>query len=143
VAVVAVVATANVVGVLSRCRDAIVTRSAGAEHLGVVNRNSGLECGRAMAVLANVGGLHMRRTLARRGRAVVAADAVADDAGVIEYGRQPGRHGVAVVTLVIRRDMRRRLAGGLNAVVAAHTAAGQGRVIHERDDVPVRRDVTV
>lgn len=39
--------------------------------------------------------------------------------------------------------MRRGLAGGLNTIVAADTATGYGRVIHERDDRPVRCDVAV
>mgnify|MGYP001826764800 CR=1 FL=1 len=39
--------------------------------------------------------------------------------------------------------MRWRLAGCLYTVVAADTATGYGRVIHECDDRPVRGDVAV
>lgn len=44
----------------------------------------------AMAVLADVGGLHVQRSLAGRVSAIVTTEAVVDDIGMIEIRRHPG-----------------------------------------------------
>lgn len=96
-----------------------------------------------MAILADVACLDVSGAPTGGSSAVVAADAVTDDAGVIEQCRQPRRRIVAVVALVTGRDMSRRLAGRLSAIVAADAVAGQGRVVHKRDHSPTRSNVTV
>ena len=70
-------------------------------------------------------------------------DAIAHDAGVVEYRREPACCAVAVVTSVAGRNMSWRLAHRLYAVVATVAATRQGRMIHECDKVPAIRRVTV
>lgn len=55
----------------------------------------------AMAVFANVCCLHMERAFTCSARTIVAANAVSDDAGVVEDSREPGGNVVAVITLVV------------------------------------------
>ncbi len=89
-AVIAVIATGYVVYALAGCRNAIVTGSTGAEHLGVVNRRCRFEGRRAVAVLADAGRLHMRRALAGRRAAVMTADQFHNPAGRILPGPAHG-----------------------------------------------------
>ena len=55
---------------------------------------------------------------------------------MVEDRRNPRRICVAIVALIAARDMRRRLASRLNAVVATRTTPGHRRVIHISDDQP-------
>lgn len=79
---------------------AVVTGTACSKDLRVIDRCGRLESGRAVAVLAYIGGLNVRRTLASRRGTVVAAHAVSGNAGVIKYSGQPRAHSMAVVALV-------------------------------------------
>lgn len=81
--VVAGVAAGNVTLILAGRYDAVVTRAAAPEYLGVVNGSHGHECRRCMAVLADVGRTYVCRTLARCVSAVVARAAAADDLRVV------------------------------------------------------------
>lgn len=101
VAVVAVASAGDVVCALAGCRDAVVAGAAGAENLRVIDCGYGHKCHGTVTVFANIACLYVRRALARRGCAVVTTHTVTDYTGMVEDGRQPGRHGVAVVTLVI------------------------------------------
>lgn len=83
-----------------------------------------------MAVLADVAGADVGRTLARRLDPVVAADAVARDVYVVEIRGDPRRGRVAVVTGVATRDMRRILAGGDDAVMARAASAEHLQVVY-------------
>lgn len=100
-AVIAVVAAGNVICTLARCGDAVVTGSAGTEHLRVVYRCGWLKCDGAVTVFTHVGRLHVRRALANSRSTVVAAHAVPNDASMIEYRGNPGGNRVAVVTLIV------------------------------------------
>lgn len=86
-----------------------------------------------MAVLTNIGRHDMGGIFAGCGQTVVAARTVVDDIAVIKNRWQPCNGRVTVVTLLIRRNVRRRFAGGLDAIVATGATAGDGRVIHTRD----------
>ena len=86
--------------------------------------------GCAVAVLAHIRGLRVSRALARCVRAVVAADAVARDVGMIEIGRDPRVGGVAVVAGVAARDVRRVLPGGDRAVMAGETGSDDLQMIN-------------
>lgn len=101
-AVVAVASTRYVGRMLARCRDAVMTGAASAEHLCMVHCDRGLECRRAVAVFADIACLQMSRTLSGSARAIVAADAVSDNTGVIENRGEPGGNVMAVVALVTR-----------------------------------------
>ncbi len=99
--VVTIVAAGDVRRVFASCRHAIVSRAAGAQNLCMVNG----ECWRvghsAVAILANVGGLDVRWSLAGGCDAIVTGDAIANDAGVIEKGGQPTSNIMAIVALIV------------------------------------------
>jgi len=101
VAVVAIIPARDMRRVFTGRRSAIVAGAAGAQHLSVIDRRGRRKGDCAVAVLANIGGLHVCRALPCRGSTVVAAHAVSSDACVIEYGREPGAHSMAIVTLVV------------------------------------------
>ena len=72
----------------------------------------------------------MVRVLARGFSTVVAADAIAADANVIEVGRQPACGRVAIVTSNSNRNMGRVFARCCNAVMTGAAATEYLRVIH-------------
>ena len=74
---------------------------------------------------------------------VVAGNAIADNIGVIKNGGCPGGGVVAVIALFAGGDMRRRLAGGLHAVVARATVSRNRRVVHECNGTPCSGDMAV
>ncbi len=53
-----------------------------------------------MAIFADIGRLHVRRTFACRIEAVVTGEAVARDIAVVEHGRDPGRARMAIIAAV-------------------------------------------
>ena len=71
---------------------------------------------RAVAVLADVSGLHVRRTLACGVAAIVATRTIVNDVGMVEGRRCPCNGRMAVVAVVAATDMRRVLAGRCHAV---------------------------
>jgi len=109
----------------------------------VIDRDRGLECDGAVAVLADVTCLHVSRTLAGGSDAIVATDAVTGDTCVIEHGREPCGGAVAIVALIVGGNMTRRFSHRLDPIVAADTASCNRRVIHERDHCPIRCYVAV
>lgn len=82
-----------------------------------------------MAVLADVGRRDMRRVFAGRVGAIVAANAIARDVGVIKICREPGDRCMAIVAVVAACDVCRVLARSCIAVVACIAAAKHLRVI--------------
>ena len=97
--------------------------TASPDDLAVVDSHHRCENVRGVTILAHVSRLDMRRILAGRLRAVVAAHAVASDIDVIEVRRQPANAAVAVVAGVAAGDMGRILAGSLGTVVATEAIA--------------------
>jgi len=101
------------------CRDeAIMAGAASADYLGVVHSESWNPDVGIMAVFANIRCQNVRRVLASRFDAVVAAYAIAGDADVIEIRRQPTDCRMAVIAIIAARDMRWMLACGRRAVMA-------------------------
>ena len=143
VAVVAVVASADMRRVLAGRHDAVVAAAARADDLRVVDGKCRYPAGRAVAVLAKIRRLDVFGVLARRIEAVVAAGTAAGNPGVVEYDRDPGRAGVAVVALFARLRMPRWLAGGDDTVVTGATAAFGRGVVHVGDRAPGCRRVAV
>ena len=90
VTVIAVVAAVEVCRMFARRNEAIVTRTATAVDLCVVNGERRYPGIRVMAVLTNVACLHVGQTLAGCLDTVVATVAVARNVQMIEIGRQPG-----------------------------------------------------
>lgn len=89
---------------------------------------------RAVAILTNIGGLHVSGALAGRSKAIMAANAITHDPEVVKNGRQPRRCIMAIVALIVGRYMARSFTRGLHAIVAVRTIAGDRCVIHEGDD---------
>lgn len=131
--VVAVVATCNVGRILSGCGYAIVAGAARAQNLGMVNRIGGHKYIRVVTIFANIGGLYMCQSLAHGSNAVMAAEAVANNADVIEVCRPPRNRGVAVVAGIATSNMGRSLTRGNGAIVAGVARADDLRVIHPED----------
>ena len=88
-AVVAVVAAGNVGRVLACGGVAVMAGETGAKDLRVIDHVGRHKRHVVVAVLADIGGIDMRRMLARRIGAVMAADAVGGDVGVVKVGRDP------------------------------------------------------
>ena len=109
--------------------NAVMTRAAGANDLGVIDRKHGREHVGSVAVLANIAGLDVRLVFAGRFCTVVAADAIAADICVVEIRRQPADRRVAVVAIIAARYMRRMLAGCRGAVVARATGPQYLRMV--------------
>ena len=129
VAVITVGAARYVRGGLTGRRRAIVAEETGTDHLQVVHRIGRRPNDIVMAVLAHGGRVDMHWSLASRLRAVMTAEAVIRDRGMVEVGRDPAGGRVAIVTVVAARNVRRVLAGRGCAVVAGKTGADDLRMI--------------
>lgn len=71
------------------------------------------------------------------------AETVTEDIGVVEYRREPRGRIVAIVTLVARRDVIRRLTRRLHTVMACPATAGDCGVIHVCNRAPCRCCVAI
>ena len=88
-AVTAVGTAGDVRGVFTGCGNPIVTGTAFAQHLCVINSESRYPYIRVVAILADVCCLYVGEILAGGLDTVMAADAVTRNIHVIEVGRQP------------------------------------------------------
>ena len=129
-AIVAIVTTRDVGRVLAFSDDSVVTGEAGAYDLGMVNRVGRCEGHIVVAVLADVGRVDMRRVLAHRVGAVMAAHAVVRDVGVVKVGRYPGIRCMTIVAVIAARYVRRILTFGRDPIVAGEAGADHLCVIH-------------
>jgi len=123
------VAIANVCGMLTGCRRAVVAGEAGADDVSVRHAGDRNPAAAAVAILAQGIGLDMGGVLAGGGAAVVTADAVAGDTAVVEHCTTPAGGVVAVVAAVVAGDVVGRLADGGRTVVTGEAGAGNTRVI--------------
>ena len=98
---------------------------------------------RAVAVLADVGGLHMRRAFAGGLRAVMTAETVVDDVGMVERRRRPRDRRMAVVAIVAAADMCRVFAGRKQTVVTGATGPKHLGMVDCEDRDPYVRCMTV
>lgn len=142
-AIIAIIAARDMRWVFAGCGGAVVAGPASAQNMRVINDYYGLKCARVMAVFAHTCRLNMCRAFADSGQTVMAGDAIADDPGMVKYGRQPAGRIVAIVALIVGRNVSRCLAGRLDAVVAAHATSGERRVIDKGDNLPTRRIVAI
>ena len=101
----------------------VVAGATGAENLAMIDGRRGSENCRGVAIFANVRRLHMRRVLAGRIRAVMAANTVVGNTRMIENYLRPADRVVAVIAGVTTGNMRRMLAGGNNAIVTGTAIA--------------------
>ena len=84
VAVVAVVAADNVIGVFTGRRHAVVTRTASSQDIRVINSEYRIPRCCVVAVLAGIRYENMRRNFASRVGTVVTVDAISSDVRVIK-----------------------------------------------------------
>lgn len=84
--VIAISATGNVRRVLACGNYAVMARAAGSEHLCMVYRVNGHPDIRVMAVFTHISRLNVREIFAGGFDAIVTADAIANDACMIEIG---------------------------------------------------------
>lgn len=89
-AIVAVIATCNVCGIFPRRHYAVVTRTAAAENLSVVDSEWWYPEIGCVAVLTDFGAVDVRSVFAGCFSAIVAVDAIARDIQVIKIRGQPG-----------------------------------------------------
>ncbi len=129
VTVVAVVAAVYVSRMLAACCDAVMTGVAGAYDLGVINRKDGRKHICAVAVLADIGGLNVRRAFTRGFDAIMAVDAIARDIDVIEIRRQPASCRMTIVAGVTTGNVVWILAHGRKPIVTRTTCSRYLRVI--------------
>ena len=74
---------------------------AAAGDLRVIDAGGGTPGDDTVATFAGIAGIDMRRILARRRRAIVAAGAIASDAVVTKVGRTPGIGCMASLATVV------------------------------------------
>ena len=99
-AVIAICAAANVSRMLAGRRHAVMAGAACTQNLRVIDRDDGNERNRAMTVFADVGRLHVCRAFASPGSAVMATDAISENAGVVEIRREPASRIVTIFALI-------------------------------------------
>ena len=97
----------------------------------------------AVAILADIGCLHVCRALAGRIGAVVTTGAIVDDVGMVEVSRYPGDCCMTVVAVVATGDVRGVLARGRLTVVAGSARADDLRVINSEHRYPDVRRVAI
>ena len=129
VAVIAIVAAGKVGRVLAFGRVAIMAGEAGANDLRVIDHVGRRKRYDVVAILTSIGGIDMRWILARRIGAVMAADAVVSDIGVIKVGRDPPAGCMAVVAVIATGNVGRVLAFGNIAIMAGEAGANDLRMI--------------
>ena len=129
-AIVASNAAGDVVDVFAACCNSVMARTAGTNHLCMIDQVRGSPEIDAVAVLANDRCLNMHRVLASRVDAVMAAGAIARDIDVIEVGGQPGHGRMTVVAIVATGEMVEVLTGCCDAVMTRSAAAKHLRVVN-------------
>ena len=122
--------------VLALGSDTVVAGEARAENLGMIDEVRGRERHDVVAVLANVSRVDVGWVLPDRLGAVMTAEAIARNGGVIEVRWRPRSSRVAVVAVIATRNVRRVLAFGDRAVVAARTGTDHMCVINGPGRVP-------
>ena len=111
--------------------------AAGADDLRMVDERRGDPAARHMTAFACLGCPDMGGRAAGGIDAVVTADAVVGDAGVVESCRGPCFGGMTVVAFARRPDVSRMFAKGGDTVVAARTGADDMVVVDDRDGNPL------
>ena len=147
VAVVAVIAARDMLRMFAGRYRSVVAGAAGADYLGVVDRDDRRPDRVGVAILTDAGRVDVRRRLAGRRQAIVTARACVDDIRVIEIHRRPADRRVAVVAAIATLNVLRMLAGRDRAVVAGEADTDDLRMVdgHHRgpcgDGVAVLADV--
>ena len=127
--VVAGVAAGYVRRVLAGGDDAVVAGAATPHYLCVIDATCRHPYRRTVAVFANIGRQNVRRILTSGLRAVMAADAIAEDIHMSKICRRPRCRSVAVIAGSAACYVSRVFAGRSNAVVATNAITDDVTVI--------------
>ena len=111
----------------------IVTANACPIHIIMINLNRRLPSAVAVAILTQIGCVHMGRALAGDRIAIMAAGATAVRIVVVKVGGYPAGRSMADETILRNWDVIRIDAGSRGAVVAAVTGTLHMRVIDLSD----------
>ena len=135
-AVIAGVAARQVSWILPGRRYAIVTRATSADDLSVVNGVDWRPNVGVMAIFADVACLNVCEILARRGAAIVAANAVIHKIRMVEVRGQPANGRVTVVAIITAGDMCRVFTDGRDAIMTGSTGAQYLRMVNRESRRP-------
>ena len=116
--------------VLTGRGDAVMTRTAGAQDVRVIDCEHRRKDISVVAVFTAVTCLDVCRVLAGRIHTVVAVNAISSDVQMIEIGGQPPRRGMAIVTRIWARQMIQVFARRDNAVMAGTARADNLHMIN-------------
>lgn len=128
--VVAGVATGDMILVLAGGRDTVVTGATAADHLGVIDGKRRYEYVGRVAVLADIRGANVLWVFAGTVGAIVTADTVVHDVGMVKVCGHPASGCMAIVAAVAALYMVLVLAGRDNTIVAGAAGPYDLRVIH-------------
>lgn len=109
-----------------------MTGKTGADHAGVVYPGDRCPAGSAVAVVTKISGKYVPYMFPGSGSAIVAACAVAGDAGVIEHRISPAIGVVTVITGITAGNVAGRFTGSGGSVVAGKAGADHAGVVHAR-----------
>ena len=110
---------------LSDRGNSVMTGTTCSKNMCVVDSDYRLESEGAVTVFADIACLYVCCALAHSGAAVMARHAVSYNPRVIKPCWQPARRAVAVIALIIARNMAGSFSHRLRAIVAIDTATGQ------------------
>ncbi len=136
VAVIASITAGDMCGVLAGRCDAVVTGTAGSNHMHVIDSIRGRECAGVVAIFTDITCLNVSQALACRIGTVMAATAVAGNVRVVEIRRQPADGRVAVVAVIAARNVCRVFAGGCHAIMTGPAGPDYLCVIHREHWCP-------
>lgn len=118
VTIIAIIAAGNMVLAFPFGDYTVMTGTASADHLGVINEHYGHEHRRAVAIFTDVGGIDMCLVLADCLGAVMTVYTVGGNRGMIERCRQPTCSCMAIVTGICAGNMSGLFTDGDDAVMA-------------------------
>ena len=142
-AIVTVVAAVHMRRVLAGGRNTVVTGTACADDLCVIDGKCGSKDIGRMAVLTDIGRLDMRQVLTFGFGAIVAIEAAARDVDVVEVRGQPANRRVTVITIIAAGYVCRVLANCRDAVMAGATGSYHLCVINRSGRLKSSRAVAV
>lgn len=116
-------------GVLTGCQRTVMAGRAGTKHLIVIHVANGGPYIGAVAILANIRRLYMKRALAGRVRAVVTTHAVVHNIGMVKISWHPGDRRVAVIAVIAAGYVGWVFTDGCKAIVAGITGTANLRVV--------------
>ena len=126
----------NVARIFTGCSHTIVATGATADNVVMIHAYHRCKVKRVVAVFAEIGRQDVGWVLADGDDAIVAADTVVTDVGMVVNGARPGEGSMAVVADIAADDVPRIFTGRSHPVVTALAGADDGKVIDPGDGEP-------